>query len=97
MVHSPRCAGDLLLGDPVEHDLAAIADVPTETDVWDEPSARVLADPALGHGEQFGDLGRGEEAIAHALLACAAFVSDGSSGREEAPEWAPRAPRALLS
>jgi hypothetical protein len=56
----------LLLGDPAYDGLLPIADVAAELDVGDAAAPRVLADPADRNAEQLGDVGGGEESIAHA-------------------------------
>jgi hypothetical protein len=63
LVASPASAHTLLLVDPAENRLSAIADVATQADVRDETAARVLPDPAFGHREHVGYISRGEQAV----------------------------------
>jgi len=62
----PGCAAHLLLGDPGEYGLSSIALVTAERDVGKMVVPRVLAHPALRHGEEICDFAGGEEAVAHA-------------------------------
>ena len=55
----------LLLGDPAYDGLLSVADVPAELDVGDATASGVLAYPADRDAEQLGDVGGGEEAVAH--------------------------------
>jgi hypothetical protein len=57
-----------LVAEPVDDGFRPIADVPAEPDVREEPAASVLADPALRDSEELGDLGGGEETVAHGVL-----------------------------
>ncbi len=62
----PGGAAHFLLGDPGEHRLSSIALVAAERDVGEMVVSRVLAHPALRHGEEIGDFAGGEESVAHA-------------------------------
>lgn len=63
-VVSPERAS-LLLGDPAYDGVVAVADVVSELDVGDAAAAGVFAYPADRDGEQLGDVGGGEETLAH--------------------------------
>jgi hypothetical protein len=62
----PGCSCLLLLGDPPDDGLAAVAPVAAELDVREETGASVLADPSFRDVEQLCDFARIEEAIVHA-------------------------------
>ena len=55
----------LLLNDPAYDRLLPIAHVASELDVGDEAASRMLAHPAHRDAQQLGDVGGGEETVAH--------------------------------
>ena len=73
-VLAPDGSAVLLGVDPGEDGVSAVASVAAEPHVREQPAARVLANPTLGHVQQFGDLPRLEKAIRQV----------GSSGRRVA-------------
>lgn len=61
----PSECARLLLADPAYDRLLPIADVASELDVGDEAASRMLAHPAHRDAQQLGDVGGGEETVAH--------------------------------